>query len=140
DVSRLLDRQRRLLEARSATQPLGSTAPLEPARLSSRLKATNEGFGRMAEGAEQLRKGLTEGAAKLQTAVLVEEMTGTPLTGNPPPTETSTRDALVSGLMQASGALFGATPSPSEVEVAPSPSSAESSPTRVDSPQEKMLR
>ena len=38
DVSRFLARQRRILEVRSATQPLGSTAPLDPARLSERLR------------------------------------------------------------------------------------------------------
>ena len=32
DVSRFLARQPRLLEVRSATQPLGSTAPLDPAQ------------------------------------------------------------------------------------------------------------
>ena len=37
DVSRFLARQRRILEVRSATQPLGSTAPLDPRRLSERL-------------------------------------------------------------------------------------------------------
>ncbi len=150
DVSRLLSHQRKLLEVRSATQPLGSTEPLEPARLSSRLGAINEGFDRMVEGAKQLETGLTEGAAKLQTAVMLEEMTGIPLTGNAPASETSTRDALVSGLVQASGALFGsgggrptepgATPKAAPKPEATAPPEARTAEPKVESPQEKMLR
>lgn len=155
DVSRLLTRQRRLIEVRSATQPLGSTRPLEPARLDARLRAISDGFGIMISGANQLREGLTEGAAKLQTAILLEEMTGIPLTGNPPPQTTSTRDALVSGLVKATGSLFGSQPNPSPAPGAeptrtspattdsaaagetPKPPAAE---TKTQTPQEKMLR
>ena len=64
DVSRLLAHHRRLTEVRSATQPLGSPQPLEPARLASRLGEVNAGFPQLAEGADQLSKGLTEGAAE----------------------------------------------------------------------------
>lgn len=73
DLSRLLAHQRRLLEVRSATQPLGSPEPLARARLDSRLGEVNVGFARMAQGANQLQKGLTEGAAKLRAAVWLEE-------------------------------------------------------------------
>ncbi len=66
DVSRLLSHQRQLTEVRSATQPLGSTKPLERARLASRLGEVNAGFHQLAQGAVQLHKGLTEGAAKLR--------------------------------------------------------------------------
>ena len=62
DVSRFLAHQRRLGEVRSATQPLGSPQPLERARIASRLGEVNDGFARMADGAGQLQKGLTEGA------------------------------------------------------------------------------
>lgn len=111
DLSRLLSHQRKLLEVRSATQPLGSTAPLEPARLDARLQAVNDGFRRMAAGASQLQEGLNQGAAKLRTAMMIEEMTGLSLTGGPVPTdETGSRDALVSGLSQATGAMFGIRP------------------------------
>ena len=117
DVSRILSRQRRLLEVRSATQPLGSSQPFEPARLAARLEAVREGFERMREGANQLEKGLNEGAAKLRTAILVEEVTGIPLTGSgSSSTEASTREALVSGLKQAYGGMFNAAPSTSGEE------------------------
>ena len=83
DVSRLLTHQRQLSEVRSATQPLGSTQPLERARLSSRLGEVNAGFRQLADGAGQLQKGLTEGAAKLRAAIWLEEKTGLSLTGRP---------------------------------------------------------
>lgn len=131
DVSRLLAHQRRLEEVRSATQPLGSAEPLEPARLDSRLTAVNEGFSRMAAGAQQLQKGLVQGAAKLRTAILFEDMTGLRLPGStgPPPAASAPaakgeqpkreekpaapqgsppRESLLSGLKQASSSLFGA--------------------------------
>jgi RND superfamily putative drug exporter len=83
DVSRLLTHQRQLSQVRSATQPLGSTKPLERARLSSRLGEVNAGFHQLAEGAGQLQKGLTEGAAKLRAAIWLDEKTGLSLTGKP---------------------------------------------------------
>ena len=70
DVSRFLAHQRRLLEVRSATQPLGSTAPLEPARLSERLRAVDAGYRADGVGARQLQDGLNEGAAKLRAGDL----------------------------------------------------------------------
>ena len=72
DVSRFLARQPRILEVRSATQPLGSTAPLDPARLSERLGAVNAGYLRMESGSRQLQKGLNEGAAKLRAMLWIE--------------------------------------------------------------------
>ncbi len=44
DVSRFLTLQRRLVEVRSATQPLGRTETLARARLASRLGEVAEGF------------------------------------------------------------------------------------------------
>ena len=115
DVSRLLSHQRRLSEVRSATQPLGSPHPLDRARLASRLGEVNAGFHQLAQGAEQLRKGLTEGAAKLRAAIWLEEKTGLSLTGKPkavqPPkadsavTRATARETLASNLMTAS-AIF----------------------------------
>ena len=83
DFSRFLARQRRLLEIRSATQPLGSTAPLDPARLSERLGAVNAGFARIESGSKQLQEGLTEGAAKLRAALWFEGRIGALFTGVP---------------------------------------------------------
>ena len=82
DVSRFLARQRRILEVRSATQPLGSTGPLDPARLTERLRVVNAAQSQMESGSLRLEKGLNEGAAKLRAALWLEERTGIPLTGS----------------------------------------------------------
>jgi len=84
DVSRFLARHRRLIEVRSATQPLGTTTPLAPARLGARLGAVNSGFGQMVDGARALEKGLNEGAAKLRAALWLERRTGVKLTSTAP--------------------------------------------------------
>jgi RND superfamily putative drug exporter len=76
DVSRLLAHQRQLIEVRSATQPLGTTKPLERARLASRLGEVNAGFQQLVDGAVKLHKGLTEGAAKLRMVMWLEAKTG----------------------------------------------------------------
>ena len=74
DVSRLLSRSRHMVEVRSATQPLGSAAALAPARLGARLGAVNAGFGRMADGAEQLHAGLLQGVQRLRAGILLEAL------------------------------------------------------------------
>ena len=115
DVSRLLAHQRRLSEVRSATQPLGSPEPLARARLASRLGEVNDGFHKLSDGAGLLHKGLAEGAAKLRTALWLEERTGLALTGRPKPanepksdaavSRAHTRETLASGLKQATAVL-----------------------------------
>ncbi len=116
DISRLLSHHRRLDEVRSATQPLGSPQPFSRARLSSRLGEVNAGFRLLQAGAEQLGKGLTQGAAKLRAAIWLEEATGLPLTGKPldgttPRSDPSvaraqaTGETLASGLNQASAVM-----------------------------------
>jgi RND superfamily putative drug exporter len=72
DTSRFLTQHRRLSEVRSATQPLGSTSLLDPARISARLTAVDKGFDQMAGGATQLRDGLNEGVAKIRLAMMLE--------------------------------------------------------------------
>ncbi len=57
DVSRLLSHQRQLIEVRSATQPLGTTKPLDRARLASRLGEVNVGFQQLEDGAGQAAQG-----------------------------------------------------------------------------------
>ena len=103
DVSRFLARQGRILEVRSATQPLGSTVPLDPARIAERLRAVNAGQSRMESGSRQLQKGLNEGAAKLRAALWLEERTGIALTGS----SDSTGAALASNLKHGWDALLG---------------------------------
>jgi RND superfamily putative drug exporter len=110
DLSRFLEHQRQLLEVRSATQPLGSTALLEPARLSQRFRAVDTGITRMELGARQLEDGLNQGAAKLRLAAWIEARTGLPLTGAPG----TNRDAVVPNLKRAWASLLanrGSSPS-----------------------------
>jgi RND superfamily putative drug exporter len=102
DVSRFLARQAGIQEVRSATQPLGSTAPLDSARLSERLRAVNAGQSRIESGSRQLQNGLNEGAAKLRAALWLEERTGIPMTGSPD----TTRSAVASNLRKALGSLL----------------------------------
>jgi RND superfamily putative drug exporter len=83
DVSRFLTHQRRLTEVRSATQPLGSPAPFDRARIASRLGVVSQGFVALAAGAGQLQRGLNEGAVKLRTALWLEKHSGLRLTGDP---------------------------------------------------------
>ncbi len=75
-VSRMLSRQKYLSEVRSATQPLGSTTPLDPARLSNRLAAVNDGFTKIEAGSVQLRNGLAQGLEKLKAARWLQDATG----------------------------------------------------------------
>jgi RND superfamily putative drug exporter len=74
DASRFLGQSRRLHEVRSATQPVGSTALLDPARISARLSAVDRGFDKMADGASQLHDGLIKGVAKIRLAIMMESM------------------------------------------------------------------
>jgi putative drug exporter of the RND superfamily len=138
DVSRLLAHNRRVEEVRSATQPLGSPEPLEPARLSSRLREIDSGFDQIARGARTLEKGLVEGAAKLRTAIQIEELTGIPLTGNP--ADPATKDALKSGLLQATGALFGTRRMAAKPAAPTPPPEAERPAKPAESPRELLLR
>ena len=133
DVSRLLSHQRRHSEVRSATQPLGSPAPLNRARLASRLGEVDEGFRQLAEGGEELEKGLTAGAAKLRAALWLQQRTGlniiggvgsapAPAAGKPEtPTGNApaeTPDALSERLKSASTALLWSQAAPTTWNVA----------------------
>jgi putative drug exporter of the RND superfamily len=95
DVSRLLTHQRQLIEVRSATQPLGTTKPLDRARLASRLGEVNDGFRQLVDGASRLHKGLTEGAAKLRMVMWLESKTGLNLAGRPVERSAARSDPLV---------------------------------------------
>ncbi len=102
EVSKFLARQEGVQEVLSATQPLGSTAPLEPARLAERIRAVAKGQSLIEAGSRQLQKGLTEGAAKIRAVLWLEEKTGLTLTGAPGPN----RAAAGSNLKQAIGGLW----------------------------------
>ena len=93
DVSRLLSHQRMHHEVRSATQPLGSPAPLNRARLSSRLGEVDEGFQQLAEGGAELEKGLNAGAAKLRAALWLQQQTGLNILGGVSPPSSSKPEA-----------------------------------------------
>ncbi len=113
DVSRKLARQKWLTEVRSATQPLGSTKPLEPARLSARLSAVNAGFQQIETGADQLRTGLEDGLAKLKAARWLLNRTGlqAPQPGEPvdpnSPEAKANREAFANGFKRAGSFLLG---------------------------------
>lgn len=82
DLSHYITQQRKIGEVRSATQPLGSTGPLNQARLSSRLKLIHEGLVKLNDGAEELEKGLVEGGAKIRLARAIERNSGFSIFGN----------------------------------------------------------
>jgi len=118
EVSRMLDRQKYLVEVRSATQPLGSAEPFAPARLSARLEAVNRGFGQIEAGADRLRDGLTQGLTRLRAARWLQESTGLRLPGLPAPASPpapgsspgdeskANREALANGLNRAGALVF----------------------------------
>ena len=135
DVSRLLEHQRSIASVRSATQPLGSRAPLDAARLSARIETVRDGFRKMIEGGTRLQVGLSEGAAKIKALLVIEQLTGRSFLGGggsgasgrgavgdkgdkSGANETTGEDrsaiksGLVSGIRQATGALLlGSAPS-----------------------------
>jgi RND superfamily putative drug exporter len=140
DVSRLLTRQRGLAQVRSATQPLGSSAPLRRARIASRLGEVGAGFAALADGAAQLQRGLNEGVAKLRAALWLEKQTGLRLMGN---VEPSAQDAAADpparaarGLRHASLALLGSGLTATAVTDRPQPSAP---PVEKARPQDGML-
>ncbi len=85
EVSRMLAGQKWLAEVRSATRPLGSPAPFDPARISARLAAVNAGFGEIQAGADQLHDGLDQGLTRLRAARWIMNKTGLklPIPGGP---------------------------------------------------------
>jgi putative drug exporter of the RND superfamily len=126
DVSRFLGRQQRILEVRSATQPLGSNVALNPARLSERFRALNVGNGLIESGARLLQKGLNEGAAKLRAALWLEERTGIPIGGS----ADQTRAALATNLRQLWGGTVTQSGTSRQPDLAP----------RSDEPRSLLLR
>ena len=122
DIGRKLARQKWLVEVRSATQPLGSPAPLDPARLSARLGAVNDGFRQIEAGADQLRDGLEDGLAKLRAARWLLDRTGieVPKPGDSAGPDSgeakANREAIANGFRKAGSFLLGgnraAAPSP----------------------------
>ena len=141
EVSRMLTRQSYLDEVRSATQPLGSTAPLDPARLSNRLAAVNDGFHKIEAGTVQLRDGLALGLNKLKAARWLQESTGLKLGGVPggaaptPGPGTSAGATISSDLAQAgslvanpigflAGKVAGPAATPANPPTQPSPAPA----------------
>ena len=75
DVSRHLARRRGLIEVRSATQPLGSPAPLEPARFDARLGAVRAGLAEIADGGARLKEGIDRKAVALRLEAGLRKLT-----------------------------------------------------------------
>ncbi|WP_435007649.1 MMPL family transporter [Tundrisphaera lichenicola] len=108
ELSRMLSRQKQLAEVRSATQPLGSPEPLDPARLSARLAAVNQGFGQIEAGADQLRAGLEENLNKIRAARWLIERTGLPVPRPDAPAAAdakASREAIAKGFRTAGSLL-----------------------------------
>ena len=109
EVSRMLARQSYLSEVRSATQPLGSTAPLDPARLSNRLAAVNDGFTKIESGSVALRNGLAQGLDKLKAARWLQDATGLRFGANtgstPAPTPPKPNGEVISNDLMQAGSL-----------------------------------
>ena len=110
DTSRFLSQKKSLNEVRSATQPLGSTAMLDPARISSRLGEVNKGFVRMVDGATQLHDGLIKGVAQIRLAAMLESaVKGTwnqfRSGANPPASGQSTSHRLLSNVQGTAATL-----------------------------------
>jgi RND superfamily putative drug exporter len=76
DLSRFLARQRSVDEVRSATQPLGSTTPLEPARLTARLGEIRAGLAQIADGGARLRAGIVIKSAVLRFGAGLKKFAG----------------------------------------------------------------
>lgn len=113
DLGRTLASQKGIGEVRSATRPLGSTAPLDPARLSARLAAVDDGLKQIGDGANRLRVGLEDGLTKLQSARWLEGRTGlqVPRPGEPSGADSAeakaNREALANGFRKAGSFLLG---------------------------------
>jgi RND superfamily putative drug exporter len=140
DLSRKLSRQKWLVEVRSATQPLGSTAPLDPARLSNRLQTVNDGFQRIEAGADQLRDGLEDGVNKLKAARWLLNRTGLqipkagePVASNPEAAEAN-RKALVNGFERAGSFFLGGRPATGPVASTPAPNPPPKPPPVLEKP------
>ena len=148
DLSRSLSRQKWLEEVRSATQPLGNTRTLDPARLSSRLSAVNDGFRQIEAGADQLRLGLEDGLAKLRAARWLLDRSGiqVPKPGAPVDPKSdeakATRAAFSNGFKEAGSFLLGgnriSVPRPPENSKPPAP--ANPAPEKPDETVEQLAR
>lgn len=95
DLSRLLARQRRLIEVRSATQPLGSRAPLEPARLDARLGAVRDGLDQIADGGARLREAIQRKAVALRLKAGLNKVTALANGRNGPDQDASLRGQVL---------------------------------------------
>jgi RND superfamily putative drug exporter len=84
DVSRDLARRRGLIEVRSATQPLGSPAPLERARFAARLDAVRAGLAQIADGGARLKAAIDRKAGLLRLGAGLRTITNLRNRGNNP--------------------------------------------------------
>lgn len=75
DVSRYLARRRRLIEVRSATQPLGNPETLGDARFDARLRAVRAGLAQIADGGARLREAIDRKAVALRLEAGVKAIT-----------------------------------------------------------------
>ena len=99
----------------------------------------------MSQGATLLRDGLNQGAAKLRTAIVLEDATGFSITGAPKPKEkegeakSSASDPILSGMRQATSSLFGLRGDSKPAEDGKKPKTDADPKTKASDPRETML-
>jgi RND superfamily putative drug exporter len=101
DVSRHLVRRRGLTEVRSATQPLGSPAPLEPARFDARLAAVRAGLAEIADGGTRLKEGIDRKAVGLRVEAGLRKITTLVNGGTGPDRDAASRQRMLEDLARA---------------------------------------
>ncbi len=101
DVSRQLARQRGFIEVRSATQPLGSARPLEPARFDARLGAVRAGLAQIADGGARLKEGIDRKAMALRLEAGLRKITTLGNGGIGPDRDASSRQRMLEDLARA---------------------------------------
>jgi RND superfamily putative drug exporter len=101
DVSRRLAHERRLIEVRSATQPLGSPKPLEPARFDARLGAVRAGLAEIADGGARLKEAIDRKAMALWLEGALTKIATLGKGGKGPDRGTSSRQRMLEDLAHA---------------------------------------
>ena len=101
DVSRHLARQRGLIEVCSATQPLGSPTPLEPARFDARLGEVRAGLAQIADGGTRLKEGIDRKAIALRLEAALRKITTPGNGGIGPDRDASSRERMLEDLARA---------------------------------------
>jgi RND superfamily putative drug exporter len=101
DVSRHLAWHHRLIELRSATQPLGSPKPLEPARFDARLGAVRAGLAQIADGGARLKEAIDRKAMAVRLEAGLRKITTLAKGDNGPDRDARSRQRMLEDLAHA---------------------------------------